>query len=38
LFALSLGLVGAFSIVKFRTLITEPEELLYLFIVITVGL
>ena len=36
--ALSLGLVGALSIVRFRTAIKEPEELLYLFMAITVGL
>src|SRR3990172_4743800 len=29
--ALSLGLVGALSIVRFRTAIKDPEELLYLF-------
>ena len=36
--ALSLGLVGALSIVRFRTPIKEPEELAYLFISIGVGL
>lgn len=36
--ALSLGLVGALSIVRFRTAIKEPEELSYLFIAIAVGL
>jgi len=36
--ALSLGLVGALSIVRFRTPIKEPEELLYIFIAIVVGL
>jgi hypothetical protein len=36
--ALSLGLVGALSIVRFRTAIKEPEELLYLFIAIAIGL
>ena len=30
--ALSLGLVGALSIVRFRTPIKEPEDLVYLFI------
>ena len=30
--ALSLGLVGALSIVRFRTPIKEPEELVYLFL------
>lgn len=36
--ALSLGLVGALSIVRFRTPIKEPEELLYLFVAIAIGL
>lgn len=36
--ALSLGLVGALSIVRFRTPIKEPEELTYLFVAISVGL
>lgn len=36
--ALSLGLVGALSIVRFRTPIKEPEELVYLFLAISVGL
>ena len=36
--ALSLGLVGALSIVRFRTAIKEPEELVYLFIAIALGL
>jgi len=36
--ALSLGLVGALSIVRFRTPIKEPEELVYLFLSIAVGL
>lgn len=36
--ALSLGLVGALSIIRFRTAIKEPEELSYLFIAIAVGL
>ncbi len=36
--ALSLGLVGALSIVRFRAAIKEPEELAYLFLVISVGL
>lgn len=36
--ALSLGLVGALSIVRFRTPIKEPEELLYLFVAIALGL
>ena len=36
--ALSLGLVGALSIVRFRTPIKEPEELLYIFVAIAIGL
>jgi hypothetical protein len=36
--ALSLGLVGALSIVRFRTAIKEPEELVYLFVAIAIGL
>ena len=36
--ALSLGLVGALSIVRFRAAIKEPEELTYLFLNIGVGL
>lgn len=36
--ALSLGLVGALSIVRFRTAIKEPEELVYLFLTIGIGL
>ncbi len=36
--ALSLGLVGALSIVRFRAAIKEPEELIYLFLIIGVGL
>ena len=36
--ALSLGLVGALSIVRFRTAVKEPEELIYLFLCITIGL
>lgn len=36
--ALSLGLVGALSIVRFRTPIKEPEELVYIFIAIAIGL
>ena len=34
--ALSLGLVGALSIVRFRTPIKEPEELVYLFLAIAI--
>ncbi|MFK8005041.1 MAG: DUF4956 domain-containing protein [Saprospiraceae bacterium] len=36
--ALSLGLVGALSIVRFRSAIKDPEELTYLFFVIGIGL
>jgi len=36
--ALSLGLVGALSIVRFRAAIKEPEELAYLFLTISLGL
>lgn len=36
--ALSLGLVGALSIVRFRSAIKEPEELAYLFVTIAIGL
>jgi hypothetical protein len=36
--ALSLGLVGALSIVRFRTAIKEPSELVYLFLCIGIGL
>jgi len=36
--ALSLGLVGALSIVRYRTAIKEPEELAYTFLTIAVGL
>ena len=36
--ALSLGLVGALSIVRFRAAIKEPEELVYLFICVAIGL
>lgn len=36
--ALSLGLVGALSIVRFRTAIKEPEELAYFFMSIAIGL
>jgi hypothetical protein len=37
-FALSLGLVGALSIVRYRGAIKEPEELTYLFLCISIGL
>ena len=36
--ALSLGLVGALSIVRFRTPIKDPEDLVYLFLSIVCGL
>lgn len=36
--ALSLGLVGALSIVRFRAAIKEPEELGFLFLTIAIGL
>ncbi|MDX2470399.1 MAG: DUF4956 domain-containing protein [SAR324 cluster bacterium] len=36
--ALSLGLIGALSIVRFRAAIKEPEELTYLFLAIAIGL
>ena len=36
--ALSLGLVGALSIVRFRSAIKDPEELVFLFITIGIGL
>lgn len=36
--ALSLGLIGALSIVRFRTPIKEPEELIYLFFSIALGI
>ncbi|HIL70420.1 MAG TPA: DUF4956 domain-containing protein [Verrucomicrobia bacterium] len=36
--ALSLGLVGALSIVRFRAAIKEPEELCFLFLSVSIGL
>ena len=36
--ALSLGLVGALSVIRFRTPIKEPEELTYIFLCIAIGL
>lgn len=36
--ALSLGLVGALSIIRFRTPVKEAEELAYLFLAIAIGL
>lgn len=35
---LSLGLVGALSIIRFRTAVKEPEELTYIFFCIAIGL
>ena len=36
--ALSLGLVGALSIIRFRTPVKDPEELAYIFMAIAIGL
>ena len=36
--ALSLGLVGALSIIRFRAAIKEPEEISFLFVAIAIGL
>ena len=36
--ALSLGLVGALSIVRFRAAVKEPEELAYTFLSVAIGL
>ena len=36
--SLSLGLVGALSVIRFRTAIKEPEELSYAFLAIAVGI
>ena len=36
--ALSLGLVGALSIIRFRAAIKEPEELAYLFLAIGISI
>lgn len=36
--ALSLGLIGALSIVRFRAAIKDPEELVYLLLCIAIGL
>ncbi len=36
--ALSLGLVGALSIVRFRTPVKDPEELAYMFLAIAIGI
>jgi hypothetical protein len=37
-FALSLGLVGALSIVRFRTPVKDPHELAYIFLAIAAGI
>ncbi len=36
--ALSLGLVGALSIIRFRSAIKDPQELVYLFIAVAIGI
>ena len=36
--ALSLGLVGALSVIRFRTPIKEPEDLAFLFLAIGIGI
>ena len=36
--ALSLGLVGALSIIRFRTPIKDPEDLIYLFVSLAIGI
>ena len=36
--ALSLGLVGALSVIRFRTPVKEPEDLAYLFFAIALGI
>lgn len=36
--ALSLGLVGALSIIRFRSAIKEPEELAFIFLIMGIGL
>jgi hypothetical protein len=36
--ALSLGLVGALSIIRFRTPIKNPEDLIYLFLALSIGI
>jgi uncharacterized membrane protein YhiD involved in acid resistance len=36
--ALSLGLVGALSVIRFRTVIKDPKDMLYLFVSIGIGL
>ena len=36
--ALSLGLVGALSIIRFRAAIKEPEQIVYLFLLIGISI
>ena len=36
--ALSLGLVGAISVIRFRTAVKDPRDLSYIFLSIGVGL
>lgn len=36
--ALSLGLIGALSVIRFRTAVKDPKDLTYLFICIAIGL
>ena len=36
--ALSLGLVGALSVIRFRTPVKEPEDLVFLFFAIALGI
>jgi len=36
--ALSLGLVGALSIIRFRTVIKDPKDMMFLFVTIGIGL
>lgn len=36
--ALSIGMVGALSIVRFRTIVKDPLDLMYLFLLIGIGL
>ena len=36
--ALSLGLIGALSVIRFRTAVKDPKDMAYLFIAIAVGL
>lgn len=36
--ALSLGLVGALSVIRFRTPVKEPEDLVFLFFAIAIGI